>query len=225
MGFIYKITNKVNNKCYIGQTIKTVKKRFQQHCNNYNKSYFSQIALYQAIKKYGLDNFICEQLEEVENEQLNEREKYWIKFYDSYYNGYNSTLGGRLVKLYDWDEDKIIELYLQLKSARQVAKQLNCDHSTIDRILNQNKIHRFSQEEQKAKTIILEKNNQKFVFISPTEAAKWLIENNIVKSKKIKSVRQQLTNNYLKNKTYYGYKINYESKIQSEPLVTKDKTF
>ena len=39
MGFIYKITNKLNNKIYIGQTIKTVNKRFQQHKNNSNKDY------------------------------------------------------------------------------------------------------------------------------------------------------------------------------------------
>ena len=41
MGYIYKITNKVNGKIYIGQTVKTVEKRFQQHKNNSNKSYFS----------------------------------------------------------------------------------------------------------------------------------------------------------------------------------------
>lgn len=41
MGYIYKITNTLNNKIYIGQTVKTVQKRFTQHKNNANKSYFS----------------------------------------------------------------------------------------------------------------------------------------------------------------------------------------
>lgn len=76
MGHIYKITNKENNKVYIGQTIKNVEKRFQQHRNNYDKPYFSQLALYQAFKKYGLENFLFEEIEEISNEKLDEREKY-----------------------------------------------------------------------------------------------------------------------------------------------------
>lgn len=75
MGYIYKITNKINNKVYVGQTIKTVEKRFNQHKNNSNKEYFSQIALYQAFNKYGIENFKVETLEECDNELLDEREK------------------------------------------------------------------------------------------------------------------------------------------------------
>ena len=105
MGHIYKIENKVNGQIYIGQTVKTVEKRFQQHKNNSNKSYFSQIVLYKAFNKYGIENFECSEIEEVPNELLDEREKYWIEYYDSYFNGYNSTRGGRLVQLYDWDID------------------------------------------------------------------------------------------------------------------------
>ena len=143
MGYIYKITNTLNNKIYIGQTIKTIEKRFQQHKNNSNKEYFSQIVLYKAFNKYGIENFICEQVEQVENEKLDEREKYWINYYDSFFNGYNSTLGGRTTQLYDWDVDDIIEKYQELKSARKVAIELGCDHSTIDRILNENGVKRF----------------------------------------------------------------------------------
>lgn len=60
MGYIYKIENKLNGKKYIGQTIKSLEKRFSQHKNNYTKSYFSQLALYQAFQKYGIDNFSFE---------------------------------------------------------------------------------------------------------------------------------------------------------------------
>ena len=68
MGHIYKIENKINGQIYIGQTIKTVEKRFQQHKNNSNKSYFSQIVLYKAFNKYGIENFECNEIEEVPNE-------------------------------------------------------------------------------------------------------------------------------------------------------------
>jgi transposase-like protein len=69
---------------------------------------------------------------------LDAREKYWIAYYDSYKNGYNSTLGGRLIQLYNWDMEEIIQLYHKTKSARQVAKIIGCDHSTIDNLLNAN---------------------------------------------------------------------------------------
>ena len=78
MGYIYKIENKLNGKVYIGQTVKTVEKRFNQHKNNSNKDYFSQIVLYKAFNKYGIENFECVELEEIDNELLDEREKYWI---------------------------------------------------------------------------------------------------------------------------------------------------
>lgn len=81
------------------------------------------------------------------NDKLDEREKYWIEYYDSYFNGYNSTLGGRATQLYNWDIEDIIEKYYELKSARAVAKELGCDHSTIDQILNENGVKRFSSIE------------------------------------------------------------------------------
>lgn len=212
MGYIYKITNLVNQKVYIGQTVKTVQKRFTQHKNNSNKEYFSQIVLYKAFNKYGLENFICEEIEEVENDLLDEREKYWIEYYDSYFNGYNSTLGGRATQLYNWDIDDIIEKYLELKSARKVAQMIGCDHSAIDRILNGNGVKRFTLAEQNSKPIYLTKNGEELRFNTTVEAANWLINNNKVRSKNVRCVREYLTNNYLKGKPYYGYNISYESK-------------
>lgn len=213
MGYIYKITNTINGKNYIGQTIKSIEKRFSQHKNNYTKPYFEHLALYKAFRKYGIENFTFEPIEEIDNEKLDEREIYWIKEYNSYYNGYNSTLGGRLIQLYDWDIDQIINLYMELKSARKVAEKLGCDHSTIDNLLNANKVPRFSAAEQMGKTMYLRKDEKEFKFSSPDAAARWLIENNLVQSKNVRCVRNYLTNNYLKKKPYYGYEIDYESKI------------
>ena len=224
MGYIYKITNTLNNKVYIGQTVKTVEKRFQQHKNNSNKEYFSQIILYKAFNKYGIENFICEQIEEVPNELLDEREKYWIKFYDSYFDGYNSTLGGRATPLYNWDIDDIIEKYQELKSARKVAQLLGCDHSSIDRILNSNGIKRFTSAQQQSKPlIIIDKKQSVFEFETTTDAAKWLIENKYTKMTNPTIVRQEICDRIRKNKKYLGLEIYYkESKIQSVPLVIED---
>ena len=219
MGYIYKITNTLNNKIYIGQTVKTVQKRFTQHKNNANKSYFSQIVLYKAFNKYGFENFKCETLEEVPNEKLDEREKYWIEYYDSYFNGYNSTLGGRATQLYDWDVDDIIERYQILKSARAVAKEIGCDHSTIDHILNQNGVKRFSAAQQISKPVIFKKDNKEYLFETTTDAAQWLMDNHITKMTNRKIVRQEITDRIRKNKKYFDFEVYYESKRQSAPPV------
>lgn len=213
MGYIYKITNTLNDKVYIGQTIKTVEKRFTQHKNNSNKEYFSQIVLYKAFNKYGIENFICEEIEEVPNDKLDEREKYWIEYYDSYFNGYNSTLGGRATQLYNWDTDDIIEKYMILKSARAVAKEIGCDHSTIDRILNENGVKRFTPSQQQSKPLYFKKKDEIHHFETTREAAEWLIENGITKMTNPNLVRQEITSRIRNNKKYFGFEIYYESKI------------
>lgn len=224
MGYIYKITNTLNNKVYIGQTIKTIEKRFQQHKNNSNKSYFSQIVLYKAFNKYGIENFVCEEIEQVENNLLDEREKYWIEYYNSFFNGYNSTLGGRATQLYNWDTDDIIEKYQELKSARKVANEIGCDHSTVDRILNENGVMRFSPAQQQSKALeIIDKNNQIHKFETTTDAANWLIENKFTKMTNPKIVRQEICDRIRKNKKYLGMEIYYqESKRQSVLPVTEE---
>ena len=213
MGYIYKITNTLNDKVYIGQTIKTVQKRFTQHKNNSNKEYFSQIVLYKAFNKYGIENFICEEIEEVPNDKLDEREKYWIQYYDSYFNGYNSTLGGRATQLYNWDTDDIIEKYMILKSARAVAKEIGCDHSTIDRILNENGVKRFTPSQQQSKPLYFKKKDEIHHFETTREAAEWLIENGITKMTNPNLVRQEITSRIRNNKKYFGFEVYYESKI------------
>lgn len=211
MGHIYKITNLINNKVYIGQTVKTVEKRFQQHKNNSNKDYFSQIVLYKAFNKYGIENFICEEIEEVENKLLDEREIYWIDYYDSYFNGYNSTIGGRATQLYNWDVDDIIEKYMKLKSARKVANELGCDHSSIDKILNANRVKRFTSAQQISKALCLvDKESKIYEFETTTDAASWLIENKFTKMTNCRIVRQEICDRIRRGKKYLGFKVFYK---------------
>lgn len=92
---IYKITNLINGQSYIGQSVDIEKrwlKERQSAFNVNNSSYNYPISC--AFRKYGIDNFQFEVLEECLRNQLNEREKYWIAQYDTFYNGYNQTLGG-----------------------------------------------------------------------------------------------------------------------------------
>ena len=94
MGFIYKITNTINNKIYIGQTTKTIQERFNNHIKK-AKQHINRY-LYDAMNKYGYEKFIIEKIEEINNDKLDEREIFWISFYHSNNPqfGYNMTTGG-----------------------------------------------------------------------------------------------------------------------------------
>lgn len=90
---IYKITNNINQHCYVGQSIH-IEERWEEHKNEYNWKREARKPLYIAFQKYGLENFTFEILEECEPELLNVREQYWISYYNSYGAGYNMTSGG-----------------------------------------------------------------------------------------------------------------------------------
>ena len=90
-GYIYLITNKINNLQYVGQTSRDIDTRFNEHC--FDSRSTSQI--HRAIVEYGWQNFKIEEIEKVPLECLDEREQYWIKYYNTYENGYNSNRGGQ----------------------------------------------------------------------------------------------------------------------------------
>lgn len=91
---IYKITNKINGKVYIGQTTQTLQKRWLHHCHD--KKRCCRV-LANAIAKYCRENFTVEQIDVAcTREELDAKEVYWIKFYDSMNRdkGYNLLGGG-----------------------------------------------------------------------------------------------------------------------------------
>lgn len=94
---IYKFENKINHHIYIGQSI-NIGQRYKDHLNRSQNNFSSNneynSALHRAIRKYGIENFSFDIIEECKQSFLNEREIFWISYYDSYNNGYNETLGG-----------------------------------------------------------------------------------------------------------------------------------
>lgn len=86
---IYRIINVVNSKFYIGKTTKTTQERFQRHCYNHKTQ---NTYLYRAMRKYGIDKFVIEIIEETFNG--NEREIYWIQTLKPHYNMTKGGEGG-----------------------------------------------------------------------------------------------------------------------------------
>ena len=84
----------VNGKYYIGQS-KNIKKRFSDHRSEGYRKFHSGKRLYKPFEKYGLENFTFEIIESCDTNKLDEREIYWINYYDSYNHGYNDTKGGK----------------------------------------------------------------------------------------------------------------------------------
>lgn len=94
MAYLYKITNILNDKCYIGWTGKTVKDRWDRHVKDALKIRDNR-KFYNAIRKYGIDCWNVETLCEVSTiEEAKKKEIDLIEFYNSYYKGYNATKGG-----------------------------------------------------------------------------------------------------------------------------------
>ena len=90
-GYIYKITNKINGKFYIGKTTNMIKRMSSHKCDRRRHTYLTK-----AIDKYGWENFTYEIIWEGDREQLNEVEKTFIKKYNAFKdrNVYNCTIGG-----------------------------------------------------------------------------------------------------------------------------------
>ena len=112
---VYKVTNRINGKVYIGQTVQTLEQRWKQHCC---KSSGCK-ALHLAIEKYGSENFTVEQIDVAcDREELNQKEQYWIQHYNSLSpNGYNLTAGGDGCPGYA-HSDETKELLSALKAGR-----------------------------------------------------------------------------------------------------------
>lgn len=132
---IYMVINQINNKKYIGQS-KDIKKRFQSHhlvdYNNPNNCCYNT-KFYQAIRKYGIENFKVEILQLCDEKDMDNLEIYYIKKFDTFKNGYNSTEGGQ-----SWSQ-KIHseETELKRKETREKNQSLMGENHPRSKLTNQ----------------------------------------------------------------------------------------
>ena len=196
MAFIYEIVNDVNNKRYIGKTEFDINKRFQEHCNDAFKERNEKRPLYRAMRKYGIEHFHINLIEETDSPE--EREKYWISEKKTFHYGYNATLGGDGKRFLNYD--LIVKTYQEVQNLRKTAKICGVSHDSVRNILRLHNIPIKSSMDisrdtyQKAVAMYDKENHSILIrtFVSPSEAATYLIDNGFTTSYNVTGIASHI---------------------------------
>lgn len=205
-GYIYVITNDINGKQYVGKTTDTLKNRFEDHCKPYMLKHKTGRPLYTAMSKYGIEHFSIQLLGEYPEEQLAEQEQNWIKKLDTYYNGYNATLGGEGTQKYNYDI--FIQEFDNGLNITEIAEKYECSTDTVSKALhNANRDTRRAAKEMEhknKKSILQYTMNGEFIqeFPSQWSAAKWILDNHYTNS----TNQNQIYNNISNAARQIGYR-------------------
>ena len=218
IGFIYQIRNVINNKKYIGMTTRSIEIRKNDHLRSFDdrKSRMYNFKLYQAMRKYGFDNFEFSIIEECDNEKLEEKEKYYIDLFNTVNDGYNEALGGKGKPLWT---DKQIEackiLYENGWLLQDISDVFKSNPRTIGKKLREkykidtksNSICSFSKP-----VIGIDKSNYIIEFSSLSDAARYLVENHMTNNRNIISIISKIkVSLHNENRSAYGYKWKYKT--------------
>ena len=181
MPFIYKITNMITGKMYVGKTMFSIEKRWKEHCHDCHHHQREKRPLYDAMNKYGADNFVIEPLEECAPEILTEREEYWIHKLGTFKDGYNATMGGDSKHYIDYET--VIEVYCLTDNAMITAEILSIDDSHCRSILRMYGLYNAQTPEKRGqsfgKPINMFTTDGEYIrtFNSAQEAARFVLPN------------------------------------------------
>lgn len=215
---IYKVKNKINGKIYIGQTIRDLNKRISGHIRE-SKLEGGNKPFVNAIKKYGIENFEWEIIDEATSlDELDEKEVYWINEHNSLTpNGYNVLGGGQKNRIVSEDLSKRISD--GLKKSDKWQKTLNSteyQEKVKTKFIGHNKGKKFSQEH---KNKISQKNAPRLIEQNKNKSKSWILVdggNNVLRIKNLQCFCEQndlkihffvnVLRNHIKNiKRHGGY--------------------
>lgn len=247
IGKIYIIKNTVNNKVYVGQTIKSLSDRLKRHIYDAYKmddmldEYVNNSKFYRAIRKYGKDVFYIELLENCSVGELNDKEIYYIDKYNSYIGGYNSTLGGDgtfTIKMTDDDILNIVNKYINGTSISKLAKMYNVSFSSIKNVLVANEVSLRDDKYSGIEIVMYDEYfNPQNVFKSKTEAYNYInniehmcrftdfwkmIDKSIIGGNIAYGHRWQLASDLVYEDKIFRTKFDKEAYIQGEDVVISD---
>ena len=209
MAYIYQIINKINGKIYVGKTNYSIEKRFKEHCRDAFQPRNEKRPLYAAIRKYGVENFYVELIEETNEPEI--REVYWIEKLRSFKTGYNATQGGDGTRYLDYD--LIVATYQELKSEKETAEKLKVDRGSVRTALKERGEKIYTQQEvnrERYGTVVkqLDKNTGELiqVFATAKDAARYVRPN----TPSLGGVTSHITEVCKgKRQSAYGYKWKY----------------
>jgi len=155
-GIIYKATNKINGKVYIGQTTKPLNVRVSGHksdaFNDRNNNHF-----HKAIKKYGINNFRWEIITQCYSlKELNKKEKLFIKKHKTFENGYNLTKGGKGIVTCYGERHPMYNKHLSKEHKQKIGKANKghkCSEEQKRKISNANKGNILSEETKRKMSV------------------------------------------------------------------------
>lgn len=159
-GWIYIITNDCNNKKYIGQTISKTR-RHERHMADLRANRHHSHKLQRAYNKYGEEHFHFEYIKKEVNNivELQDIEKAYIKQFNTYYDGYNETLGGEGHSTKFDDEIAVLIFQIGKRYAgvkHLLSKYFKCDRTTITAIFNRESLEEETYQEKELQELIEE---------------------------------------------------------------------
>tara|TARA_B100001250_G_scaffold336005_1_gene302379 strand:- start:360 stop:1214 length:855 start_codon:yes stop_codon:yes gene_type:complete len=127
MAYIYLIENGINGHKYVGQTMRSLKTRLQMHWSESKRDSAKHRPLYRAFKKHGIGNFKVKILERCDQKELNEREVYWIDFFNTFKDphGYNCTEGGEGGEISDEVKERIAQKMREIPRGEKWEKSMS----------------------------------------------------------------------------------------------------
>jgi group I intron endonuclease len=184
---IYKITNIINNKIYIGQTIRELKYRIKNYKYYSKNKHKNNLYIYNAMYKYGFESFTFEIIDEAaqNQEELNSKEIYYISFYNSTDPniGYNIDCGGNKTVVTDITRDKISKTLTGRKLSQKTKDKISKSHI--------GKVHTLEHNDNVSKSLSGKKLSQNHINkLSNAHIGKKLSQDHIdkiIKSKKGKT--------------------------------------
>lgn len=212
MAYIYKITNDVNGKAYVGKTEFDIHKRFREHCHDAFRERCEKRPLYSAMRKYGIEHFHVELVEETDAPE--EREEYWIGQFNTYHYGYNATVGGDGKKYLD--HSHIVDTYNQVLNLRATAERLGIHEKTVSQILRKYGVQAKSSsailKERLSKEVLMtnKETGESKKFESVMAVATYLFNNGLASAKKPNDISSHIANACSgKRKSAYGHTFKY----------------
>ena len=174
------ISNNYDTNVYIGQTRRPAETRWKEHV--YAVTHGGDSHMYRAMRKHGIENFSFNIIEDIQDSMLDEREIYWIAYYNSYYSGYNLTMGGGGFSYIEESEKiKVRKLWDEGHPFKFICGSVDMSPTSVQKVLLD--YSNYTQEESKRRGYQITREHRpvaqydidgNFIAIHPliTEAAK-----------------------------------------------------